>query len=133
MPGGRPTKLTDEVTLKICVHILDGNFLCVAAKSCGVGQRTLRRWLSTGKEFPGGIYGRFRHEVLKAESAAEMIQVKRMQDASIIDWKAALAWLERKFPQRWGRYRGELRDLEKKVGYLEKKLAAEYPPSESAS
>jgi hypothetical protein len=121
--GGRPTKLTPEITLNIAMSILEGNFRNVAAKRHGVGLRTLTRWLNLGKEYPDGVYGEFWRTIVEAEAEAELscvaaiVRAGKTEDPKHLQW-----WLERKFPERWGRYRGELAELKKELAELRKLL-----------
>lgn len=120
---GRPPKLTDELAMSICEAILDGMFRYTAAKRFRVSANTVRRWMKAGNEFPDGIYGTFRSLVLECEAEAERKAVKAIlkaghdEDPKHLEW-----WLERKFPQRWSRYRGELRELKRELEELRKAI-----------
>lgn len=50
MPRGRPTKLTDEVSGRICEHVENGATLHIAAQAEGVNPSTLRSWLHQGRD-----------------------------------------------------------------------------------
>ena len=125
MGTGRPTKLTDEIALGIAQGILDGNYRKVAAAKVGVPPRRLERWMAAGLKFPGGAYGVFRRLVLETEAEAERIAVAavleagKTQDARHLEW-----WLERKFHARWGRHRGELAEVRRRLKELEGILRA---------
>ncbi len=122
MPG-RPSKLTPEIRIKICLAILDGNFRDVAARSANIGVRTMRRWLQLGKKFPDGVYAEFRHAVQEAESLAEIGAVAIITKAGKDDPNHLKWWLERKFPQRWGRqFRFEMQQIHERLKQLEKLL-----------
>lgn len=130
---GRPTKLTDEVAIGICQAILDGLFRNQAAKIFRVCPRTLKRWLANGKRHPEGVYGTFRHLLLECEGQCERKAVAAIMragfddDAKHLEW-----WLERKYPQRWSRYRGELADLKREMAEL-RKLLTDAPPEEAVT
>lgn len=100
---GRPTKLTPEVAQAICAAVAAGNFRQVAARAAGVSPRTLGDWLAKGKAQATGPYADFLRAVLRAEQDAEMAMVKRVVEAASQDAKHAEWFLERKFPDRWGR------------------------------
>src|SRR4051812_16727640 len=114
MPAGRRPKITPELVAQLVKAVRAGNFREPAARSCGVSVRTLRNWLARGKQFPEGLYGELLHGLMEADAAAELEMIRRVRSAAKDDAKHAEWWLERKYPERWGRYRGELRDLEKR-------------------
>lgn len=129
---GRPKKLTVEIALGIAAAILEGNFRYVAGQAFGVSAERFRRWMQQGRRFPDGLYGQFRWVVLEAEAEAERRAVKSILAAGTADDPRHLEWwLERKFPQRWGRFRGELVLLRKRVAELEKMLADDPPDREA--
>ena len=124
--GGEPDprKLTDRLIVAVVELLLAGNFRQVAAQRVGVGQRTFWRWMALGKRYPKGIYGRLRQAVLRAEAEAESRAIRAVLDAGTTVDAIHLEWfLERKFPERWGRYRGELVELRKRVQDLEREVA----------
>ena len=85
-----------------------------------------------GRDYPDGLYGTFRRLVLESEAEAERLavlsvyRVGREDDPKYLTW-----WLERKFPQRWGRFRGELGELKRKIAELEALLTRETAAGES--
>lgn len=99
MRRGRPTKLTPETQERILKAIREGNYREVAAQWAGVAPETLYRWLSRDRE----PYRQFRHALLEAEQAAEIRMVARIMKMAEKDPNHAKWWLERKFPDRWGR------------------------------
>jgi hypothetical protein len=102
-PRGRPTKLTPEITKKICDAVSGGNFRYVAARWAGVPIRTLRWWCAQGRKAKKGPMRDFLHALLEAEKAAEIRAVALVMKAAAKDAKHAEWWLERKYPKRWGR------------------------------
>lgn len=103
MPAGRPTKLTQEVSDKICQAIQGGNYRAIAAAHAEVTEETMSRWMARGKAAAKGIYYEFRQSVLKAEKLAEIRAVALIMQAASTDPKHAQWWLERKHHKRWGR------------------------------
>ncbi len=101
--GGRTTKLTPEVQEKIVSAIRAGNYANVAAEYAGIGERTFYRWLQQGSEEEQGIYGQFRQAVKTAERESEVRAVAIIQKHMDDNWQAAMTYLERKHPSRWGR------------------------------
>lgn len=104
---GRNTKLTPEVSKKICDALRAGNALSVAAQYAGVGQHTLYNWLARGRgERPeqkrdAQLYRTFVHDVEEAQAAAEVAAVLHWRSAMPKDWHAAERWLQATQPERW--------------------------------
>src|SRR5438552_1641487 len=103
MARGRKVTLTPDVQEKILQAITGGNYRIVAATWAGIPSRTFHRWCAIGKTKTTGIYADFWQALLKAERAAEILQVGRIIQAAALDPDHAKWWLERKFPKRWGR------------------------------
>ena len=101
--GGRPSKLTPEVQEKIVTAIRAGNYAQVAAVYAGITERTYYRWMELGEQARGGRYLQFFQAVKAAEGEAEVRAVAIIQKKMTGDWRAAMAYLERKHPKRWGR------------------------------
>jgi transposase-like protein len=100
---GRPCKLTPEVQAKICQAIRAGNYSYVAAEYAGIGASTYHRWMQQGEQETSGSFREFRDAVKSAESEAEVRAVAIIQRHMEKNWQAAMTYLERKHPQRWGR------------------------------
>ena len=100
---GRPCKLTPEVQEKICRAIRAGNYAYVAAEYAGIGASTYHRWMQQGEQETSGPFREFRDAVKNAESEAEVRAVAIIQKHMERNWQAAMTYLERKHPQRWGR------------------------------
>jgi hypothetical protein len=113
--GGRPPKLTEELIEAAGLLVIRGNFRSTVARGLSIGQRTFRRWMRMGKEHPDGLYGKFRRVVLQCEATAEERALEQVMQAGRDDPKYLCWWLERKFPQRWGRFRGELTQIRQEV------------------
>jgi transposase len=102
--SGRKTKLTPEVQTRIVQAIRGGNYRDTAAAYGGVDETTLYNWMKWGEEKGEGIYFDFFRAVKEAESHAELEMVAQVRLASRDNWAAGMTWLERKFPQKWGRH-----------------------------
>ena len=102
--AGRPTKLTPQVQARIVQAIVGGNDITVAAAYAGIHKAQFYRWLEKGEQQQQGIYRAFRDAIQKAQADAETRNValiaKAAQEGT---WTAAAWWLERKYPERWGR------------------------------
>jgi hypothetical protein len=97
--GGRQTDLTDDVAQVICVALVNGNYRNVAAQYAGISEETLSRWMKRR----GEPYETFQQWVHEAEAASEMRMVNAVTKRATDEPQYALQFLERKFPQRWGR------------------------------
>jgi hypothetical protein len=100
---GRPTKLTKDLTNKICRAIRAGNYPAVAARSCGVAESTFYRWMEEGRSAKKGLHRDFYEEVKGAEAEAEVRAVAVIAKAMSGEWRPAFGLLERRFAERWRR------------------------------
>jgi hypothetical protein len=97
----RPSKLSPEVTERIVQAIRAGNYAEAACQSAGIGTSTFYRWMAQGAKEPASEFAVFRDEVVRAEAEAEVHAVAIMRRAMGGDWRAALAYLERRHAARW--------------------------------
>ncbi|MBI05356.1 MAG: hypothetical protein CMM54_00075 [Rhodospirillaceae bacterium] len=104
----RPTKLTDERREAICRMIVEGVPLKTAARAAGVTYNTLRNWMQRGEK-GDEPYALFKEEVEEAQAVCEAQLVGIIKSAAVQEsggeWRAALALLSRKFPERWSEKR----------------------------
>ncbi len=100
---GRKPKLTAEVQEKIIAAIRAGNYASVAAEYAGISERTFYNWLQWGQERGRGPYFHFLQAVKTAERESEVRAVAIIQKHMDDNWQAAMTYLERKHPSRWGR------------------------------
>ena len=92
----RPSKYTAERVKRITDALTAGNTRKASAQYAGIGENTLGDWLRR--------YRDFRDAVLRAEAAAEVAHVACIAQAGRKgDWRASLAWLERRRAAEWGR------------------------------
>lgn len=101
--GGRPSSMTPEIRAKLLEALRGGNYRGVACQWAGVDDSTLRRWMRKGLDEPDSEWAKFREEVIEAEQSAEVRAVALIMRGAESDPKHAQWWLERKFPERWGR------------------------------
>lgn len=107
---GRRTKLTPEVQDRVLSAVSAGNYLETAAQYAGIDASTLRRWVVKG-EAAGAAepYRTFCAALKSARAAAEVRSVALIQQAATDGtWQAAAWYLERSYPDRWGRTRVEV-------------------------
>lgn len=124
---GRPSKLTNELTMTIVYAVLEGNYLETAAQAAGVSPSTLYRWLRRaddavakaeemleGEDGEDAIYNHadpadwpyldFRHALKSAEAFAETELLRLVREPGQTGpWQAFMTILERRHPTRWGR------------------------------
>ena len=79
-----------------------GNFTTVAVGYAGIGRATFYRWMHRGREADRGIYRDFYKAVRRAEAKAEVRAVTIVRRHMTKSWRASMAWLERRYPDRWG-------------------------------
>lgn len=106
----RPTKLTQEVQDRIMQAVQAGNYLETAANFAGIDGSTMRRWVQKG-DAPSAPepYRSFCTALKSARAAAEVRSVALIQQAATGGtWQAAAWYLERSYPERWGRTRVEV-------------------------
>src|SRR4051794_22477989 len=100
----RPTKLTVAVRDRLVAAIRAGNYADAACLSAGISSSTYYRWLERGEREPAGIYHELWEAVRQAEGEAEVFAVAILRRAMNDDWRAAIAYLERRYPGRWRRH-----------------------------
>lgn len=102
-----PRKFTPDVALKVIGYIGAGCFIETAAAAAGLNKTTLYEWMKKAERKEEGSTEELRAWKLlldEAEASAEARAVKGIQDAGAAGVWQAFAWfLERKYPQRWGR------------------------------
>ena len=99
----RPSKLTAEVSERICRAIRAGNYPATAARAAGIAESTFYRWMEEGRSAESGKYRDFHEAVKRAEAEGEARAVVLISKAMAKDWRAAMALLERRHPERWRR------------------------------
>ncbi len=100
---GRPSKLTPETQKKLVEAISAGNFYETACTHAGIEYQTFRNWMKAGEQATNGRFFDFFEAITRAEAEAEMRAVEMIRQAMPDDWRAAVALLERRHPDRWGR------------------------------
>jgi transposase len=100
---GRPTKLTAQVQERIVGMIEAGSYAEPAARAAGISASTFYSWMERGELEEDGIFREFRDAIKRAEAETEVRAVKVVASAMPRSWQAAMTFLERKHPDRWGR------------------------------
>ncbi len=101
----RPSKLTPEVTKRLTEAIRAGNYYEAACGYAGIGYSTFRAWMVRGEKAKSGKYREFVEAIKKAEHEAEVRMVAMWQKHMPENWQAIATFLERRYPDRWGRKR----------------------------
>lgn len=101
-PRGRPTRLTPETMSRVLNAIRSGAFLNAAAAYAGVRPSTLYGWWKRGREAKSGRYRELSDGIERALADSELratyAVVKAFEQG---EWRAALAYLSKRFPTRW--------------------------------
>lgn len=114
---GQPTKLEPEVEQKLLQTIGAGNYYEAACGYAGITYHTLRNWVRRAEaelERVAGsgrrsvrseerIYVEFYEKLKKAEAQAEVTIVDQWQQQIPESWQAAMNFLARRYPERWGK------------------------------
>jgi hypothetical protein len=100
---GRPTKLNPATEKRLLEALRDGATYKAACAHAGIDYKTFRSWILRGEEKKSGKFRRFLEAVEKAEHEAEMKCIKAWVSKIDEDWRAAKEFLERRFPEEWGK------------------------------
>jgi hypothetical protein len=101
---GRAVGLTPRVQEIVCEVIAAGNNQKVAAQAAGISEETLQKWRQRGRR---GVepYASLERAIEQADRDCESALVAKVMAATSADWRAAALMLERKYPERWSRWR----------------------------
>ncbi len=79
----------------------DGHYRSTCARAGGIDYATLKRWFKRAKDDPA--FARFEQDFLQAEHEGEIAALAAIKGAGAADWRAWAWYLERRYPDRWGR------------------------------
>lgn len=83
---GRPTRLTPELSARICTRVRAGAFLKNAALLEGVSERTLHKWRQKGRNARSGLYRNFLDDVEEArEEHRDQVMHGVLATAKVVD------------------------------------------------
>jgi hypothetical protein len=99
----RPTKLNPELIIEICDKIERGVTQKTAALTSGITEHTFHNYINRGKQETEGIYFQFFQSLKKSQANLKATYEQLIFDAAHKDWKAAMTYLERKYPDEYGR------------------------------
>lgn len=96
--GGRPSVFAPERGQRICNMVAEGVPIATACRIEGIGKTTLYDWRKQGAE---GLepFAEFARELRRAQDTCEATVTSRLVRATLMDWKAAAWWLERRRPK----------------------------------
>ena len=101
---GRPSKLTPKLRKQIVRLIIAGYFTDRTCDIVGINKSTNYDWMKRGKESKRrNKYKIFYNEVTQAHAISEAIALSIISKAAEIDWRASAWWLERRYPEKWGK------------------------------
>jgi hypothetical protein len=110
----KPTTLTQTIADNLVTMLAAGNYRHVALAAVSVPAQTYRDWLARGTsgKLADEPFRELRERVEQAEAQGEVRLVTAIARAAQDDWRAALALLEREYPERWGPVSVRTRDVE---------------------
>lgn len=116
-PGGRPTKLTLALQKRFLAIIRDGSYLTPACEAVGISYQTFQNWRERGELEKTGRYVEFLVAYKKASAQSEVSALGAIRKAmkKPHHWTAAMTFLERRFPERWGKTEHQSIDLSTSV------------------
>ncbi len=119
MAGGRPSKLTAETKDKLIKAISAGNYYEASCQFAGITYSTFRNWMNEGEQATEGEYFEFFDTIRRAEAQAEIRMVQEWQKHIPNSYQAVATFMERRYPDRWGRkYRMSLEHTGKDGGEI---------------
>jgi len=111
MTGGpKNTALNDETHALIMELASKGYPKTTIAKTIGISPQTLGNWLTWGapdsvdkhgNRIYKDMYYKFYQDYQFAEAQSEILAVDALRDAGRNDWRAAVEFLQRRFPENW--------------------------------
>src|SRR5262249_49594978 len=125
---GRPSKLTPELEAELYALLEGSSSRAASCAMLGIHVSTLKGWLKLGRRGDAGRFTGLVEGVRRAEARFTVEAVRKIQRAGDDNW-TALAWLlERRHPDEWGKDSRLIRDLQRQVRELERRLGQAPPP-----
>ena len=102
---GRHSHLTPERAAAVTKMVRSGALIKTACQACGIHESTYFRWINRADDPDAPeVYREFRESITRARALAEMDALTLVRQAGRTDWRAAAWFLERSFPQDYGRH-----------------------------
>lgn len=102
-PSAAGPRLTKQLAEDLVAGASTGLFRGAVAESLGLNPEWLDTWLEMG--LSGGAVEPYRMFALKyraAEQASQLPYIHTIRAAATVDYKAAIAWLQMRYPEQWG-------------------------------
>jgi hypothetical protein len=106
-------------------YLRQGNTRKRVCEMLGLGYATLMSWLKLGRESSApehAVYRELLDNIIKAEAWSIARDVNLIKRAARKSWFAAAWMLERKLPEEFGRDSYKMKELERLVRELEKRV-----------
>lgn len=100
----RPSKINRAAAQRVIEATARGATREAAAAHGPVARSTLYEWIRQGRLNSESAAGRFVAALDDADDQAELACIDAWRDAFPKDWRAVAAFMERRWPQRWGRH-----------------------------
>jgi hypothetical protein len=95
--------LTEVLAAQLILGAKTGLFRAAVAESNGLDPEVLDTWLTMGLSGSAvDPYRTFARDYRAAEQLAQLPYLQSIQRAATEDYRAAIAWLEMRFPDQWG-------------------------------
>ena len=95
--AGGPSKVTADVVGPFLMAARAGNYRETAARFAGISDATLYRWLRD----PRPEFAALREALVIVEAEVECEVTANLVRLALRDTKAAIFWLQNRYPQRW--------------------------------
>lgn len=97
-------KLTPELIQSMAAAISEGNYVETVIRAHGIGRSSYYEWRRRGATATSGLHRQLYEATEAAQAKAEQHYVGVIKDAANSGtWTAAAWYLERRYPDRWGR------------------------------
>lgn len=123
---GQPTLFTEERRKKILESVAEGNYRVDAADLAGIHPSTLQGWLRKGRKEKAGEYFDFFMAIVNAENTVKTKCIKGVLESGEKDSKNYQWYLERKFPEQWGKDTYNLKLMQKEMDEIKAELRQLY-------
>ena len=105
---GRKCKLTPELQSKICKYIEDGNYAIHACQAVGITTSTFYDWIKQGELDSSSNrstkFSDFYDSIKESEAKSVVFHMSVIHKAGKAgEWAASMTWLERRFPDMFGK------------------------------
>lgn len=111
-------KFSAEIVDQIVDAVRVGNYVSTASAAAGIHRATFYSWMKRGEQasdvranaepltFDDERFADFYDRVSEATAQAEMDAVADVREGKSVKWVAAMTYLERRAPEKWGRREG---------------------------